>query len=460
MALISICYKTAAQSIEWQNSLEAKYAGPQPIIATPDGGYLVASPDVSAIRFNKIDKNGKPVWQKSVSSSGSMETLLATPDNGYLIGGNRNNNYWVMKIDKNWTKVWEKNFGGDSTETLASVVANKDGSFVLGGTSYSGKSGDKTQPLKGYSDYWIIKIDQNGQKLWDNAYGGVIREALSYTYNPDGEPVADTITTGNSYFKKIVADPDGGYLLGGSTNSFAGNDNTADSQNTEEYPTWSGWDQWILKIDKDGRKLWDKAYNTGSYAPAFTTMILTPDKGLLLGGTEYFDYGQSEFGSYYAVRKISSTGEIVWTNSYGFVFGFDEELTTLLNTPDGGYLIGGNSSDNGSEWGDKSENSRGLEDYWIIKVNSRGIRVWDKTLGGDGVENLTALFVAADGGYLLAGFSLSEISGDKTVDRQGTNDFWLVKVKENKPLTAEWDLRYGGAVTKVLPRLLKRLMEV
>ncbi|QNF33061.1 T9SS type A sorting domain-containing protein [Adhaeribacter swui] len=452
----SICSTVIAQTLEWQQSISAQYAGPQPIIATPDGGYLIASPGVRVIRFTKISKDGKSLWQKTVASSnGAMTTLIATHDNGYLIGGNFNNNYWVLKINQNWAKVWEKTFGGDSTETLSSLIADENGNFLLGGTSYSGKSGDKTQPRKGYSDYWIVKINKNGQKLWDNSFGGVIRPALTYYYGPDGEPQADTITTGHSYFKTMLATPDGNYVLGGSTNSFAGNDNTSSNPITEEYPTWSSWDNWIIKIDPAGRKIWDKAYGTGSYVPAFATMILTPDKGLLLGATEYYDNNNSEFGSYYAVSKISNTGDFLWRNSYGSPVGFNKELTTLLNTPDGGYLIGGQSSDDGSEWGDKSEPSRGLDDYWVIKVTSQGNRVWDKTIGGDGHDNLTTLFTTPNNGYLLAGLSFSEISGDKTVDLKDTTDFWLVKIKENNPLTTTWDLRYGAPGNENLTTLIE-----
>ncbi len=454
--LLSISSGAAGQVMEWQNSIPTAFSVPQPVIATADGGYLVAGAGSGAIQFTKVNSKGQPIWQKSISSKGVLATLIATNDNGYLVGGTLNNNYWVMKIDKNWTKVWERNFGGGSTEKLTALVTDKDGSFLLGGTSYSNASGDKSQNLKGYSDYWVVKIDQNGQKQWDNSFGGIIHPAFDYFENSWGEFVADTITTGNSYLKQIIVTLDGSYLLGGSTNSFAGGDNTSSSQAKVAYPEWFGWENWVLKIDKDGRKLWDKSYGTGSYAPAFTTMILTPDGGTLLGGTEYFDYGPAEYGSYYAVKKISSTGELIWTNSYGNFIGFNKELTTLLNTPDGGFLIGGNSSDDGSEWGDKSENSRGIEDYWVIKVNSRGVRVWDKTIGGDGFDNLTALF-AADGGYLLAGHSLSEINGDKTVDLKDTVDFWLVKVKENNPLTSEWDLRYGGLGNEGFTTVIKTI---
>src|SRR5207237_3798592 len=58
------------------------------------------------------------------------------------------------------TKVWDKTFGGTDSDGLASAQLTSDGGFILGGTSYSGMGGDKTEPNKGSyeADFWIIKL--------------------------------------------------------------------------------------------------------------------------------------------------------------------------------------------------------------------------------------------------------------------------------------------------------------
>ena len=55
---------------------------------------------------------------------------------------------------------------------MSSVAETTDGGFILGGTSVSNISGNKTQLSQGGADYWIVKIDANGNKQWDRRFGG------------------------------------------------------------------------------------------------------------------------------------------------------------------------------------------------------------------------------------------------------------------------------------------------
>ena len=105
--------------------------------------------------------------------------------------------YFVVKTDKDGNKQWDRIFGGDGYDYLYSIVNTKDGGFLLGGYSLSGISGDKSEESKGGYDYWIIKIDKDGNKEWDRTFGG------------------------NNYdmLYAIVTTSDGGYLLGGNSSS-------------------------------------------------------------------------------------------------------------------------------------------------------------------------------------------------------------------------------------------------
>jgi hypothetical protein len=78
--------------------------------------------------------------------------------------------------------------------------------------------------------------------------------------------------------------------------------------------------------------------------------------------------------------------------------------------------------------GEKTENNRGELDYWIVKVSSTGAKQWDKRFGGSDQDDLSSVIATPDGGYLLAGTSDSKISGDKTEASWGSNDYWIVKV--------------------------------
>jgi hypothetical protein len=77
--------------------------------------------------------------------------------------------------------------------------------------------------------------------------------------------------------------------------------------------------------------------------------------------------------------------------------------------------------------GDKTQASQGLYDYWIVKTDGDGVKEWDARFGGSSYDELTSLQQTADGGYILGGESSSGISGDKTQASQGATDYWIVK---------------------------------
>ena len=99
---------------------------------------------------------------------------------------------------------------------------------------------------------------------------------------------------------------------------------------------------------------------------------------------------------------------------YNFRFGgpSDDLLTAIQQTNDGGYITGGFS--NSDIGGDRTENSRGSYDYWVVKSDSAGNKIWDKRFGGDDYDELFSVLQTADGGYLLGGWSTSGANGDKS----------------------------------------------
>ena len=108
--------------------------------------------------------------------------------------------------------------------------------------------------------------------------------------------------------------------------------------------------------------------------------------------------------------KSILNGIVKWQNTIG---GNDEEiLTSMIQVTDGSYLIGGYSESNIS--GDKTENSNGMEDYWIVKLDSSGFIQWQNTIGGVQDDVLNSIIQTIDGGFLLGGWSNSNISGDKS----------------------------------------------
>ncbi|HKR06515.1 MAG TPA: T9SS type A sorting domain-containing protein, partial [Bacteroidia bacterium] len=90
------------------------------------------------------------------------------------------------------------------------------------------------------------------------------------------------------------------------------------------------------------------------------------------------------------------------------------------------YIIGGYSNSGIS--GNKTENSNGDYDYWLLKLDSAGTIRWQNTVGGAWSDNLNSIRQTNDGGYILGGHSQSPVSGDKTENSNGDYDYWIIKL--------------------------------
>jgi hypothetical protein len=370
------------------------------------------------------------LWDKRFGGSelDDCYTSLATPDGGYLLGGpsasgiggdktqdsRGGDDYWVVKINAKGNKVWDKRYGGTNDDVLGVIVPTTDGGFLLGGSSDSPKSGDKSQPARGLSDYWIVKIDFRGHKLWDRRFGGDQHDKLL----------------------SMTPTPDGGFILAGASYSGVSGDKTEPSIGEDDF--------WIVKIDGNGNKLWDKRYG-GNASDLLTEIVPTYDGGFLLAGRSSSSIGDDKSeaprGEYdFWALKIDAVGNKEWDKTFG---GELHDLPTdLIQTSDGGFLIGGETgSDIG---GDVSEPSRGMpyEDMWVVKLDRYGRKVWDKRFGGSHADGLRAIEPTSDGNYLLGGWSYSPISGEKTETPREWGDFWIVKIDPNGNYI--WDKTFGG----------------
>ncbi|QMU28779.1 T9SS type A sorting domain-containing protein [Adhaeribacter radiodurans] len=488
------------------------------IVNTADGGYLVGGYSGSGKTADKsssgqgsrdfwlvkIDSQGAKVWDKTYggNNADSLTAILATTDGGYLLGGfsasgkscdksqasQGSTDYWLVKIDENGQKLWDQTYGGSAADNLTTVLSTPDGGYLLGGNSRSGKSGDKSQASQGKSDYWLIKVDGAGKKLWDRSYGGSEADKLA----------------------SLVVAPEGGYLVGGASASGKSGDKSQSSRGIEDY--------WIISLKEDGTKLWDKTYggiketyeheDCGAFedpddchfqagSSVLTSLLVTPDGGYLLGGyssaekgaektDSNLNYGLNSGLNDYWVIKIDGKGTKVWDKIYGgilaggFFSGFtgNSKLKSIISTPEGNYLLAGTSDS--YKGGEKSENTRGQdilypaegggyqeiflpEDYWLVKIDGEGTKLWDRTIGSRESDFLVGAVPTQDGGYVLAGSSMGSIGGDKTETSLDTTflydsrkrDYWVVKVKEDLPLTAQWNLRYGGSGNEGFTTIIK-----
>jgi len=423
-------------SFAWQRS----YGGvnddvPYSLRQTSDGGFILAGYSSSPVSGNKtaagfgntdyyfvkLDAAGMRQWERCFGGTNQDVLFDACPasDGGFLLGGyswsapsgNKSaTNYgaadfWVIKLDSAGNIEWERAFGGTEWEYLTSIAPAAGGGFWLGGYSFSGVSGNKTSVNYGDSDFWIIRIDAAGQIVWEKTYGGTGREQLA----------------------QLCPTADGGCIAGGFSASTPSGNKTAANR--------GGNDFWVVKLDAAGNIQWDQTYG-GAQSDTLQAVVGADDGGYWLGGSSSSGVSGNKtspaFGSSdYWVLRINATGQILWQQSLGG--SGTEQLKSLCATPDGGCLVSGYSASGIS--GNKTTANFGWQDFWLVKLDAAGTKLWEIALGGDGFDQLAGAIRTADGHYVAAGASSSSPSGNKSALNYGAYDYWICSLEpfDNEP---------------------------
>lgn len=429
------------------------------------------------------------VWQKDVKSSSQdfLSQVITTIDQQYLITGsniqakkistenNQNSGYdfRALKLDQQGEKVWEKFFSGNNHDFLSASVATQEGGFLLTGTSYSVKGLDKKEGSKGGSDFWIIRLNEFGDELWqktigskkdeearaviqttdlgfmvagntqnaDNGYGS--KDVFIVKLDKDGKETSHLILGGKGLdeIEKMIPTKDGGALLGIYSRSQAtsGNKTLINDQdkknpikvqyNAKTTDNFGEGDYWLVKLNKDGKVEWEKNYG-GKADDHIRTLALT-STGYIVGGESRSDKSGNktsglEEGTDLWILALNDKGEDQWQKSYSFKNRDVLMGMSVVNTGDDktskGILLGGYTQAEG-----RIENDD--ETFWMLYLNHDGNEQWRKHIKGESrkkEERLADLKLNRDGSIILAGTSAEEFGkenwkivklGDKQIDQ-------------------------------------------
>jgi hypothetical protein len=275
----------------------------------------------------------------------------------------------------------------------------------------------------------IISFSQD--ILWEKSYGG---KHADYLF--DAQPTADY-----------------GFILAGSSLSDKTGSKTDDNHGDLDY--------WIWKMDEKGELDWQKSFG-GSGFDLLQSVKSTRDGGFILAGTSNSENGFQKNENCkgitdFWVIKLNAAGNEQWQRTIGG--DGQDELLCAFQTKDGGYILGGSSGSNPQSISNtisdgktlpttkedlynKLEKSRGNMDYWVVKLNKEGFIEWQKTYGGQYADLLRSMQQTSDNGYILAGYSNSSVSGDKTDADKGMGDYWIIKINDIGEI--QWQNTYGA----------------
>jgi len=227
-------------------------------------GYESGSNKVAGLLIIKYFSNGVIDWCRAYPGASSGVAIIQTADLGYAVCGD---NREVIKLDFNGDIQWQKQIG--DTGRIRSIRQTKDGGYILAGL---------TVPGTGQADdAWIVKLDGQGNCVWQRTYGGGDKDA----------------------FRAIEETADGGYLAVGFCSNIT---------------TYGKVDFWVVKTTSTGDLVWQRGYGGSDSERAYSFQPLADGGFIILG---------EGFKTTWIIR-ISASGEIVWQKKIETLITFDE----------------------------------------------------------------------------------------------------------------------------------------
>ncbi len=290
-------------------------------------------------------------WESRFSTAPGFfvkgRSIASCADGGYILYGSiapqslpNNKDCYLIKVDKNGVKLWENTFGGAEQDAGMSVQETTDGGFILLGITFSTGAGS--------SDMYLIKVTADGSKEWERTYGG-----------------GDT-----DYGNSVRQPPDSGYILLGTTYSFgAGNA-----------------DMYLVKVARDGTKEWQKTFGSVKREVGYSVELAQDGGYMLLGSSQ-----EPSLKNKVYLIKTDASGNKVWEKKYGINnFSVGNSIKRLK---DGGYIIVGKTL------------KQTTSEIYLLKIDNDGNIIWDKTFGEKGEHFASDLVESPDGGYVIAATS-------------------------------------------------------
>ncbi|MBP7448535.1 MAG: T9SS type A sorting domain-containing protein [Flavobacteriales bacterium] len=362
-------------------------------------------------------------WQRVLGSNADDlgKSVAQTPDGGYLVAGELGgpgltttcaypgSGAWVIKLDSQGEVVWERCLGGSGADRFNDLVLTSDGGALLVGETWS-NNGDAVGH-HGMGDVWVVKLNTTGGLEWQRCFGGANEESG----------------------RGITKSSDGGYVVVGKSRSADGDLNGNNGSD----------DLWVIKLNSEGDLVWQRNLG-GSDSDDAQAVCETDDGNFVAVGRTASDNGDvsGHFNQFdlWAV-KLDNNGDLIWQSCLGgthWDIGY-----SVIPEDNGGCLVAGLTfSNNGAVSGNNGPVNMGwgTADNWLVRIDGDGSMSEQKCIGGSSNDKGYSLSPMSDG-YLIAGETGSDDGFASPVF--GAEDFSLVKVGAD--LDLQWQFSLGGS---------------
>jgi uncharacterized delta-60 repeat protein/prepilin-type N-terminal cleavage/methylation domain-containing protein len=334
-------------------------------------------PPSGSAAINDLSKSDGTTYIYDVSDDGSSYGLMAIQSSNTSVSYYTSSEIGGTVVAGHLPSYsFARSIGGSGSESImGSVKTSDDGYVITGWTSSYGAGG---------SDMFIAKYTAGGGMSWFKTWGG----------------------TGSDYGNSIVQDSDGDFVVTGYTTSYGSGNN----------------DMFIAKYTTDGTLSWSKTWG-GTYSDIGSAITNTSDGGYAVTG-ETRSYGTSTTYSDMFIAKYATDGTLSWSKTWGGSASNERGYSIAL-TADNGFVVAGDARSYGA----------GLSDIAILKLDSNGNLVWNKTWGGGSDDVAYSVIQTSDGGYATAGITSS----------YGSGSLDLAFVKYDSSGNLSWDKVMGGS---------------
>ncbi len=330
-------------------------------------------------------------WTTDLDGPGLFTSVELTADGGYVVGGygpeptRMSCDIWFHKLNVSGVPVWNRLIDHRNNEGCDAMLPTSDGGYLLVGSFW-----DTDQlPI----DILAVKTDATGDTLWCRLY-------RHFEWNDEWE------------VNGIVAVPDGGYAMVGTTVDASG----------------ISYDAFLMRIAENGDSLWTRQY--GGVGGDYGNDILTVDDGYAIVGGRSRNVAGDVAGPDCWLVRTNAIGDTLWTRSYRHNNDYWNNGIRICRAAGGGYVICGVVETVGY----------GNSDAWLIRTDENGDTLWTRCYSGPGEQSFNDVQLTMDGCYLAVGHDNSsalmvkyDSAGNtvwsKTVDMGGEMS-WLMRVRQ------------------------------